>query len=122
MAQERKAALRMIPEQAILVEVRCMVEEMQALNRKLEETEIAIEEYFKPIDKEAEIIMNMQIEREERMMRAAVKAMQEQALMEKVAAEKIVKEGGANSNCLDQDKASTPANEALAKYLRKTIL
>lgn len=30
--------LRKIPEQAILSEVRRMVEEMQALNRKLEET------------------------------------------------------------------------------------
>ncbi|KAF2299144.1 hypothetical protein GH714_030781 [Hevea brasiliensis] len=37
-AQERKAALRKIPEQAILSDVRRMVEEMQTLNRKLEET------------------------------------------------------------------------------------
>lgn len=37
-AQERKAALRKIPEQAILAEVRRMVEEMQNLNKKLEET------------------------------------------------------------------------------------
>jgi hypothetical protein len=37
-AQERKAALRKIPEQAILGEVRRMVEEMQTLNKKLEET------------------------------------------------------------------------------------
>ena len=37
-AQERKAALRKIPEQTVLSEVRRMVEDMQALNRKLEET------------------------------------------------------------------------------------
>lgn len=37
-AQERKAALRKIPEKAILGEVRRMVEEMQTLNKKLEET------------------------------------------------------------------------------------
>ncbi|KAM3709705.1 hypothetical protein ACJW31_02G192900 [Castanea mollissima] len=37
-AQERKAALRKVPEQAILAEVRRMVEEMQNLNKKLEET------------------------------------------------------------------------------------
>ena len=37
-AQERKAALRRIPEQAVLAEVRRMVEEMQTLNRKLDET------------------------------------------------------------------------------------
>lgn len=37
-AEERKAALRKIPEQVILSEVRRMVEEMQSLNKKLEET------------------------------------------------------------------------------------
>ena len=37
-AQERKEAVRKIPEQIILTEVRRMVEEMQALNKKLEET------------------------------------------------------------------------------------
>ena len=37
-AQERKAALRKIPEQTVLSEVRRMVEDMQALNKKLEET------------------------------------------------------------------------------------
>lgn len=37
-AEERKAALRKIPEQVILSEVRHMVEEMQSLNKKLEET------------------------------------------------------------------------------------
>ena len=37
-AHEKKAALRRVPEQVILSEVRNMVEEMQALNKKLEET------------------------------------------------------------------------------------
>lgn len=37
-AEERRAAIRKIPEQAILGEVRRMVEEMQTLNKKLEET------------------------------------------------------------------------------------
>ncbi|XP_075672245.1 uncharacterized protein LOC142641653 [Castanea sativa] len=37
-AQERKAALRKVPKQAILAQVRRMVEEMQNLNKKLEET------------------------------------------------------------------------------------
>ncbi|KAJ9173322.1 hypothetical protein P3X46_016473 [Hevea brasiliensis] len=87
-AQERKAALRKIPEQAILSDVRRMVEEMQTLNRKLEETEAAIEEYFKPIDKEAEIIMKMQLEGEEKTMKEMMKAMQTQALLERAEAEK----------------------------------
>ncbi|KAL2319248.1 hypothetical protein Fmac_028217 [Flemingia macrophylla] len=36
--QARKAAINKVPEQVILSEVRRMVEEMQALNKKLEET------------------------------------------------------------------------------------
>ncbi|PIN16705.1 hypothetical protein CDL12_10643 [Handroanthus impetiginosus] len=87
-AQERKAALKKVPEQIILSEVRRMVEDMQSLNKKLEETEAAIEEYFKPIDKEAEFIMKMQLEGEEKTMREMVKAMQTQALLEKAEAEK----------------------------------
>ncbi|XP_007039702.2 PREDICTED: uncharacterized protein LOC18606177 isoform X1 [Theobroma cacao] len=88
-AQERKADIRKIPEQAILAEVRRMVDEMQTLNRKLEETEAAIEEYFKPIDKEAEMLMKMQLEGEEKTMKEMVAAMQQQALLEKAEAEKI---------------------------------
>ncbi|XP_043698183.1 uncharacterized protein LOC122648930 [Telopea speciosissima] len=89
--QERKAALRRIPEQVILSEVRRMVEEMQTVNRKLEETEAAIEEYFKPLDKQAELIMNTQLEGEERRMKEMMKAMHEQAVPEKVEAEKMAK-------------------------------
>lgn len=51
--------------------------------------EAAIEEYFKPIDKEAEIIMKMQLEGEEKTMREMITAMQRQALLEKAEAEKI---------------------------------
>ncbi|KAI3455154.1 hypothetical protein Pfo_011817 [Paulownia fortunei] len=88
-AQEKKAALKKVPEQIILSEVRRMVEDMQSLNKKLEETEAAIEEYFKPIDKEAEFIMKMQLEGEEKTMREMMKAMQTQALLEKAEAEKV---------------------------------
>ncbi|XP_009371050.2 uncharacterized protein LOC103960317 [Pyrus x bretschneideri] len=87
-ATARKLALRKIPEQTILSEVRRMVEEMQTLNRKLEETEAQIEEYFKPIDKEAEMIMKTQLEGEERTMKEMMKAMHQQALLEKTEAEK----------------------------------
>ncbi|XP_023554192.1 uncharacterized protein LOC111811532 isoform X2 [Cucurbita pepo subsp. pepo] len=85
-AEERKVAMRKVPEQAILAEVRRMVEEMQTLNKKLEETESAIEEYFKPIDKEAEALMKLQLEGEERTMKNMVKVMQQQALFEKAEA------------------------------------
>lgn len=88
-AQQKKAALRKIPEQVILGEVRRMVEEMQALNKKLEETEAAIEEYFKPLDKEAEALMKIQLEGEENRMKQMLKVMQNQALLEKAEADKV---------------------------------
>ncbi|KAL6517885.1 hypothetical protein OROMI_033586 [Orobanche minor] len=96
-AQERKAALKMVPEQIILSEVRRMVEDMQSMNKKLEETEAAIEEYFKPLDKEAEIIMKTQLEGEEKSMRNMVIAMQRQALLEKAESER-------NANSQNEEK------------------
>ncbi|KAF3448254.1 hypothetical protein FNV43_RR08967 [Rhamnella rubrinervis] len=111
-AQERKAALRKIPEQAILAEVRRMVEEMQNLNKKLDETEAAIEQYFKPIDKEAETLMKMQLEGEEKTMRDMVKAMQQQALLENTESNKTAKVHDIDPN-QNQDPASSNApNEA----------
>nr|GMD85831.1 uncharacterized protein LOC109167619 [Ipomoea batatas] len=87
-AEERKAAIKKVPEQIILTEVRNMVEEMQALNKKLEETEGAINEYFKPIEKEAEVVMQMQLEREATTMTDMMTEMHRQALLEQVEAEK----------------------------------
>lgn len=104
--QERREALKKVPEQIILTEVRKMVEEMQAMNKKLEETEAAIEEYFKPIDKEAEIIMKMQLEGEEKTMKEMLKAMQTQALLEKAEAEKI-----ANMQNPDTKQQEKPQSE-----------
>lgn len=111
-AEERKVALRKMPEQMILSQVRQMVEEMQALNKKLEETETAIDEYFKPLDKEAEIVMKMQLEGEEKAMREMVKTMQSQALLEKAEAERLaaVKKSDANQDV--QEKAPTPTTQA----------
>ncbi|CAA0806840.1 Unknown protein [Striga hermonthica] len=77
-----------------------MVEDMQSLNKKLEETEAAIEEHFKPIDKEAEIIMKTQLEGEEKSMREMVMAMQRQALLEQAEAERIA--NSRNYNKTDQ--------------------
>ncbi|PIA45720.1 hypothetical protein AQUCO_01600157v1 [Aquilegia coerulea] len=105
-AEKRKAALRKIPEQVILSEVRRMVEEMQNLNKKLEETEAAIEDYFKPIDKEAEIMMDMQLKGEEKKMKEMVKVMQEQALLEKAEQEQMTPASGEEANLHNKDKAS----------------
>ncbi|KAJ0976896.1 hypothetical protein J5N97_012370 [Dioscorea zingiberensis] len=96
-AQARKVEMRKVPEQVILSEVRRMVEEMQALNRKLEETEAAIEDYFKPLDKNAEMIMNMQLEKEERQMKDMLKTMQEQAMLQKEMAEQPISNNTTNS-------------------------
>lgn len=82
-ARSKKVELRKISERAILSEVRRTVEEMQALNRRLEETEAVIEEYLRPIDKNAHMIMNMQLDREERQVKEMIKAIQEQAMHHK---------------------------------------
>ncbi|KAL5551353.1 hypothetical protein UlMin_001529 [Ulmus minor] len=111
-AEARKAALRKIPEQAILGEVRRMVEEMQNLNKKLEETEAAIEDYFKPIDKEAENVMKTQLEGEEKTLRGMMKAMQEQALIEQAAAEKDAKVHHVDTKPSNEESASTAPNQA----------
>ncbi|CAA6660945.1 unnamed protein product [Spirodela intermedia] len=89
-AQVRKEALRRIPEQVILAEVRRMVQEMQTVLHKFEETEAAIEEYLKPFDKNAKIIMNMQMEKEEKSAKQMLKAMHEEAVLKKSEQERIV--------------------------------
>ncbi|XWS49668.1 hypothetical protein CRYUN_Cryun12cG0022800 [Craigia yunnanensis] len=109
-AQERKAALRKIPEQTVLSEVRRMVEDMQALNKKLEETEAAIDEYFKPIDKEAEMIMKIQLEGEEKTMKEMVATMQKQALLEKAETEKIANTHQPDTSQSNQDATSSTVN------------
>ncbi|KVH96564.1 uncharacterized protein LOC112523076 [Cynara cardunculus var. scolymus] len=91
-AERRKAEIRKIPEQLILSEVRQMVEEMQAVNKQLEETETAINEYFKPVDKQAEMIVEMQLKEEEKTMKQMMHTMKVQAFekeMEKNANLKI---------------------------------
>ncbi|KAB2053983.1 hypothetical protein ERO13_A12G213600v2 [Gossypium hirsutum] len=106
-AQARKAALRKIPEQTVLQEVRRMVEDMQALNKRLEETEAAVEEYFKPIDKEVETIMKIQLDGEEKTMKEMMTTMQRQALLEKMEAEKIANTHQPDANQGNQDATTS---------------
>lgn len=112
-AEERKAALKKIPEQVILSEVRRMVEEMQSVNKKLEEMEAAIDDYLKPIDKEAQMIMKMQLDGEEKLMKEMMQTMQKQALLEKAEAEKIVNMQNAEAKPQIPEKSSstTPGAE-----------
>ncbi|XP_021735793.1 uncharacterized protein LOC110702403 isoform X2 [Chenopodium quinoa] len=81
-AQEKKEASRKIPEQIMLSEIRKMVEEMQNVNKRLEEMEGDINEYFKPIDKEVGVLMDMQMEKEKAKMEM-MGSMYKQALIEK---------------------------------------
>ncbi|CAL9110020.1 uncharacterized protein LOC135588564 isoform X2 [Musa acuminata AAA Group] len=110
-AQARKADLRTIPEQVILSEVRRMVEQMQALNRQLVETEAAIEEYFKPIDKSAEIIMNMQLQKDEKQAKEMLKVMQEQAMIQREMAQKKLEVNSTNVSQPAPEKESMPSNQ-----------
>ncbi|CAL9131595.1 unnamed protein product [Musa textilis] len=110
-AQARKADLRRIPEQAVLSEVRRMVEQMQALNRQLEETEATIEEYFKPIDKSAEIIMNMQLQKDEMQAKEMLKVMQEQVMIQREMAQKKLEVNSANVSHPAPEKESMPSNQ-----------
>ncbi|AQK43712.1 hypothetical protein ZEAMMB73_Zm00001d025425 [Zea mays] len=80
-AQARKEELQKLPEKVILSEVRQAVQKMQAVNQQLDEAEAAIDEYFKPIDKNAKIIADMQLEKEEKQTKEMTKLMQEQMKM-----------------------------------------
>ncbi|KAG6752805.1 hypothetical protein POTOM_042843 [Populus tomentosa] len=123
-AQERKEALRKIPEQFILSEVRRMVEEMQNLNKKIDEIvsddlilgsipEATFDDYFKPINKQAEIIMKTQLEGEENSMKDMMKAMQTRALLEKYEAERkaIVNDAGAERKANVNDADANQSNQ-----------
>nr|ACU14989.1 unknown [Glycine max] len=113
-AQARRAAINKVPEQVILSEVRRMVEEMQALNKKLEETEAAVEDYFKPLDKEAELIMKMQLQGEEKTSEMMMKALEKQASLQQVEAEK-------NASKHQVDNSETNLNESEMMEEEKTL-
>uniref|UniRef100_A0A453L6G1 Uncharacterized protein n=3 Tax=Aegilops tauschii TaxID=37682 RepID=A0A453L6G1_AEGTS len=82
-AQAKKKEIEKQPEQVILSEVRQVVQQMQALNQHLEEAETAIDEYFKPIDKNAQILTDMQMEKEERQMKEMLQVMRGQIQMQR---------------------------------------
>lgn len=73
--------------------------------------ESAIEEYFKPIDKEAEALMKMQLEGEERTMKNMVKVMQQQALFEKAEAGKVTSTLQTDKNEHNQNLASDTTHQ-----------
>ncbi|CAK8567262.1 unnamed protein product [Lathyrus sativus] len=114
-AQAKKAAINKVPEQIILSEVRRMVEEMQALNKKLEETEVAIEEYFKPLDKEAEFLMKMQLQGEEKTSEMMMKTLQEQAMRRQAEAEKNTSVPQTENVETNQKESETPVKACIGE-------
>nr|KAJ0216465.1 hypothetical protein LSAT_V11C300107650 [Lactuca sativa] len=105
-AERKKAEIRKIPEQLILSEVRQMVEEMKAVNKQLEDTEAAINEYFSPVDKQAEMIVEMQLKEEEKTMKQMMQTMKAQAFLDQEEAHK-------NANLkISETKQETPDNDS----------
>ncbi|KAJ6748917.1 hypothetical protein OIU79_029911 [Salix purpurea] len=125
-AQERKEALRKIPEQFILSEVRRMVEEMQNVNKKIDEIEATFDDYFKPINKQAEIIMKTQLEGEENSMKDMMKAMQTRALLEKLEAERKANVNGADAetkaNVNDADQINQETGPTTKQHAQLSLL
>ncbi|KAJ4821828.1 hypothetical protein Tsubulata_043993 [Turnera subulata] len=111
-AQAEKEAMKLIPEKLILTEVRRMVEDMQKLNKTLEQTEKAIEEYFSPLDKQAEAIMKMQLESQSKSMTEMAKAMQAEVLREHSRHLKNENLEGTDSNQRDQESGSSSKQQA----------
>uniref|UniRef100_A0A7N0VHS2 Uncharacterized protein n=1 Tax=Kalanchoe fedtschenkoi TaxID=63787 RepID=A0A7N0VHS2_KALFE len=111
-AEAKKAAISKVPEQIILSEVRQMVEHMQSVNKQIDETETAIQEYLNSIDKDAEMIVKMQLDGEEKTMKRMAEAMRNQALLEKLEAERIAESLNAESNKQTQNSESIPAQKA----------
>jgi len=72
--------------------------------------EVAIEEYFKPLDKEAEILMTMQLQGEEKTSEMMMKALQEQAMRQQVEAEK-----SASMHQTDNIETNQKESESVAK-------
>ncbi|KAJ3700386.1 hypothetical protein LUZ61_004091 [Rhynchospora tenuis] len=112
-AQAKREEVKKLPEQVILSEVRRMVEEMQGLNRLLEETEAKIEEHFKPIDEAANRIIDLQMEKEERRMKEMMKIAHEQAMMQRELTMQSIK--SANQQEINRSglgSAEDPAQQA----------
>ncbi|KAF2543250.1 hypothetical protein F2Q68_00030441 [Brassica cretica] len=90
-AQQRKAEINRLPEKIVLSEVRRMVEQMQNLNKQIENTEAQIEDYFKPIDKQAGTIMEVQLESEKKTMGTMMNATQEETIRKIEEAERLAR-------------------------------
>jgi hypothetical protein len=74
--------------------------------------EATFDDYFKPINKQAEIIMKTQLEGEENSMKDMMKAMQTRALLEKYEAERKANVNDADANQSNQETEPTTKQHA----------
>ncbi|CAN6988160.1 hypothetical protein IGI04_001855 [Brassica rapa subsp. trilocularis] len=117
-AQQRKAEINRLPEKVVLSEVRRMVEQMQNLNKQIENTEAQIEDYFKPIDKQAGTVMEVQLESEKKTMGTMMNATQEETIRKIEEAERLARANAtAETNMGEkiQDSESSANEKAQAK-------
>ncbi|KAJ4912457.1 Uncharacterized protein Rs2_07078 [Raphanus sativus] len=121
-AQQRKAEINRLPEKIVLSEVRRMVEQMQNLNKQIENTEAQIEDYFKPIDKQAGTIMEVQLESEKKTMGTMMNATQEETIRKIEEAERLARAHGNANATVDanmgekfQDSQSSANEKVQAK-------
>ncbi|CAA7028066.1 unnamed protein product [Microthlaspi erraticum] len=115
-AQEKKAEIYRLPEKIVLSEIRRMVDEMQNLNKQIENTEAQIEDYFKPIDKQAGTVMEVQLDSEKKTMGTMMTATQAEAIKKIEEAERLAR-AEANTGDKTQDSA---IEKAQARQKRET--
>lgn len=78
--------------------------------------ETAIDEYFKPIDKNAKIITDMQLEKEEKQMKEMKKVMQEQIQMQREIAMKRAEAASQSNDAQVSEKvAEIPPKQETVK-------
>lgn len=73
--------------------------------------EAAIEEYFKPIDKEVETIVKIQLDGEEKTMKEMMTTMQRQAMLEKMETEKIANMRQPDADQSNQDATTSSSSQ-----------
>ncbi|VVA93364.1 unnamed protein product [Arabis nemorensis] len=118
-AQQKRAEINKLPEQIILSEVRRMVDEMQNLNKQMEDTEAKIEDYFKPIDKHAGTIMEIQLESEKKTMGTMMTATQQETIRKIEEAERLARERG-NANVAADANTGEEIQDSESSASKKT--
>lgn len=118
--REKKAILERLPEQMILSEIRKVVEEMQKLNETLDKTEETVQKYLEPVRTEAHLIMEAQLEKEEKLMRELMQATHQNMPQEGAALskEEIMRQAmQATYEAIPQEKVAQNKEEILSSDL-----